>query len=91
MKKDLSYEEEQQLQKEYLDQIDMDKYLYEWADLDDIMKDVEDDAINLPPLPEEFDGYVFNFMDTYDFAQYLKEKGYCNDIVEETQYLVRRL
>lgn len=60
--------------KKFLDTIDIRKYLYDGKDLYDVIDEIEDDyeeAVRDNPI---FQGYVFNWMSTDEFGDYITER-----------------
>lgn len=79
----MTREKQYQISCEYLDQLDWDKYLEKGADIHDIMEEVENDTDNLPVMPKEFNGYVFNFINENEFCDYLEKRGLCKIMIKE--------
>ena len=79
----MTREKQYQISCEYLDQLDWDKYLEKGADIQNIMDEIENDTDNLPPMPKEFNGYVFNFLNEGEFCDYLEKRGLCRIMIKE--------
>lgn len=77
MEKNLTYYNEELEQTiKFLDSIPIDKYIIGHVDIYDIMNKIEDDyGASLESNPT-FEGYVFNWMTSDEFAYYLRKKGY---------------
>lgn len=60
----------------FLDSIQIDKYIIVYMDIHDIMDRIEDDYGAFLEDHPIFEGYVFNWMTSDEFADYLRKKGY---------------
>lgn len=79
----MTREKQYQISCEYLDQLDWAKYLEKGVDIHDIMEEIENDTNNLPVMPKEFNGHVFNFINEDEFCDYLEKRGLCKIMVKE--------
>lgn len=61
---------------DFLDTLPIESYISSGVDLGEVMNKIEDDYGDLLVNDPFFDGYVFNLMDTYEFSEYLKKRGY---------------
>lgn len=61
---------------EFLDTIDMRNYFTKnhWNNISEIMDDIEEDHYELLKDDPHFEGYVFNWMSIYDFAEYIRNR-----------------
>lgn len=71
---------------EYLDTIDFKPYLESTRNISKLIEAVESDYLNDPNIPPECEGEVFDWLDEYDFALYLK-KRYGNLKIVERHYI----
>ena len=69
----------------YLDTIDFKPYLESTRNIGKLIEAVESDYLNDPNMPPELGGEVFDWLDEYDFALYLK-KRYGNMRIVERHY-----
>ena len=88
----MKYDEMMKISNEFFDTIDFRKWLTPGRKtrVYDLMNCVEEWFNSHPDLlPEVFQGFVFNFVDEYEFGQYL-EKRYgwqTEEVVVETHYM----
>lgn len=59
---------------EFLDTLDLKKYVEKSIYVDEIISSIEEDYDDSDVLPKEFGGCVFNWMDQYEVAEYLAAK-----------------
>lgn len=88
----MKYKEMMDRSKEFYDTIDFTPFFSDCAmDIDDLQNSIEDYyEIQHPELiPEDFEGYFFNYMDKYEFAVYLKQRYNMSmtDVIIEKYYL----
>ena len=76
-------EREFEISCDYLDELDWSKYLGKGVDIRDVMDEIENDKDNLPPMPKEFNGCVFNFLNEEEFCDYLEKRGLCRIMIKE--------
>lgn len=67
---------------EFLDTLDLKKYVEKSIYVDEIISAIEEDYEDSDVLPKEFGGCVFNCMDEYEVAKYLAHR-YCKTFREE--------
>lgn len=67
---------------EFLDTLDLKKYVEKSIYVDEIISAIEEDYEDSDVLPKEFGGCVFNWMDQYEVARYLAYR-YCKTFREE--------
>jgi len=70
----LSYKEQLRINEEFLDTLDLSKYIEKYEYVDDMHSAISDDYDNSEELPEIFEGCVLNFMDDYELAEYLAKR-----------------
>lgn len=70
----LSYKEQIRINEEFLDTLDLSKYLEKYEYVDDMYSAISDDYDDTDLLPKDFEGCIFNFMDDYEFARYLAKR-----------------
>ena len=70
---------------EYLDKIDMEPYLATTRHLGRLMDSIQQNYKDDPDMPVELEENVFNWLDEYDFALYLKQR-YGNMKIVERHY-----
>ena len=73
----MSYEEfraEEDLNKKYLDSLDLSKYLSQSNDVQTIIDLIEKDYDDNDDLPVELEGCIFNFLGNEDVAYYLADR-----------------
>lgn len=67
---------------EFLDTLDLKKYVEKSIYVDEIISAIEEDYEDSDALPKEFEGCIFNWMDQYEVAKYLAYR-YCKTFREE--------
>ena len=72
----MNYKETINKTEQFLDTIPIEEYVASGCDLGEVMNRIEEDYSDLLDNDEFFCGYVFNWMNTDEFASYLKRRGY---------------
>lgn len=76
------WEQGKRRNEEFLDTLDLKKYVEKSIYVDEIISMIEEDYEDSDVLPKEFSGCVFNWMDQYEVAKYLAHR-YCKTFREE--------
>lgn len=76
------WEQGKRRNEEFLDTLDLKKYVEKSIYVDEIISVIEEDYDDSDILPKEFGGCVFNWMDQYEVAKYLAYR-YCKTFREE--------
>lgn len=64
----------EELNKEYLDTLDFDKYISQTKDIQTIIDMIEDEYDESQELPDYLEGCIFNYLGTEDIAYYLADR-----------------
>ena len=81
----MTFKELEDLNIEYLDTLNLDKYMNASDDVKTIIDMIEDDYDGIEDMPIELEGCVFNYLDNEDIAYYLANRyGKC--VFEEVVY-----
>lgn len=64
----------EELNKKYLDSLDLSKYLSQSNDVQTIIYSIEKDYEDNDDLPVELEGCIFNFLGNEDVAYYLADR-----------------
>lgn len=67
-------DEEIELNKKYLDTLDLSRYLSRHNDIQTIINMIENDYDDKECLPLELEGCIFNYLGTEDIAYYLADR-----------------
>lgn len=78
----MDYRELKKLNKDYLDTLDLDRYVNASNDVQIIIDMIEYDYDNKECLPQELERCIFNYLDTEDVAHYLADR-YNKHVVEQ--------
>lgn len=70
----MTYTEMMQTAKQFYDTIDFKLFLQEEMLVSDLMHNIEEVYNNNEILPDVFEGYIFNFVNEYEFTEYLKKR-----------------
>ena len=62
------------INKEYLDTLDLNKYIAQSKDIQTIIDAIENDYDENDNLPDELEGCIFNHLGTEDIAYYLADR-----------------
>ena len=81
----MDYRELEKLNKDYLDSLDLDKYINASNDVQTIIDMIEDDYDDKDFLPPELEGCIFNHLRTEDVAYYLADR-YGKHVHEQVIY-----
>lgn len=65
------WEQGKRRNEEFLDTLDLKKYVEKSIYVDEIISVIEEDYDDSDILPSDFEGCVFNWMDQYEVAEYL--------------------
>ena len=79
------FREMEKLNKEYLDTLDLNKYIAQSKDIQTIIDAIENDYDESDNLPDELEGCIFNYLGTEDIAYYLADR-YGLHVYEEVVY-----
>ena len=80
-----NFKKMEEVNKAYLDTLDLEKYISQSTDVRTIINMIEDDYNGSNILPDYLDGLIFNWLTTEDIAYYLaKRYGFC--VHEHTAY-----
>lgn len=91
----MTYKEEIKLSEDFYNTIDFTKFIdcdSHRVNIKDLMNSLEEYYNNHPKLlPIEFEGFLFNFISEYEFAEYLNKRyGYkIETVVVEEYYLIK--
>ena len=88
----MTYQEEIKLSYDFFDTIDFLQFIPEstyWLSIDEIMSEIEQYYNHHLDLPTIFEGYIFNFINKYEFMEYLKDR-YNFPIKCKTIYYIKR-
>ena len=64
----------EELNKEYLDTLDFDKYISQTKDIQTIINMIEDEYDESQELPDCLEGCIFNYLGIEDIAYYLADR-----------------
>lgn len=81
----MNWKELEKLNKEYLDTLDLDKYVNVSNDVQTIIDLIERDYDDKKFLPPELEGCIFNHLGTEDIAYYLADR-YGKHVHEQVIY-----
>ena len=81
----MNWKELEKLNKDYLDTLDLDKYINASNDVQTIIDLIERDYDDKEFLPSELEGYIFNHLGTEDIAYYLADR-YGKHVNEQVIY-----
>lgn len=81
----MDYRELERLNKEYLDTLDLGKYINISNDVQTIIDMIENDYDDKDFLPSELEGCIFNHLGTEDIAYYLADR-YGKHVNEQVIY-----
>ena len=81
----MNWEELEKLNKDYLDTLDLDKYINASNDVQTIIDMIEYDYDDTEFLPSELEGCIFNHLSTEDIAYYLADR-YGKHVHEQVIY-----
>ena len=70
----MEYRELERLNKEYLDTLNLEKYINISNDVQTIIDMIENDYDDKDCLPSELEGCIFNYLGTEDIAYYLADR-----------------
>ncbi len=59
---------------DFLDTLDLDKFIENENDVEEIMNAIEDEYDDTPILPDFLEGCVFNYLSENEFADYLADR-----------------
>ena len=76
------WEQGKRRNEEFLDTLDLKKYVEKSIYVDEIISVIEEDYDDSDILPSDFEGCIFNWMDQYEVAKYLAYR-YCKTFREE--------
>lgn len=79
------FREMEKLNKEYLDTLDLNKYIAQSKDIQRIIDAIENDYDESDNLPDELEGCIFNYLGTEDIAYYLADR-YGFHVYEQVVY-----
>ena len=65
------WEQGKRRNEEFLNTLDLKKYVEKSIYVDEIISTIEEDYEDSDILPSDFEGYIFNWMDQYEVAEYL--------------------
>ena len=68
------FREMEKINKEYLDTLDLNKYIAQSKDIQTIIDAIENDYDENDNLPDELEGCIFNHLGTEDIAYYLADR-----------------
>lgn len=81
----MNYKELEDLNKRYLDTLNLDKYMNASDDVATIIEMIEDDYDDREDMPIELGGCIFNYLNAEDVAYYLANR-YGKHVFEEIVY-----
>ena len=68
------FERTQELNKKFLDSLDLGKYISQSKDVQEIINMIEDDYDDSSDLPDWLEGCIFNYLGKEDIAHYLADR-----------------
>lgn len=81
----MTYQELENINKKYLDTLDLTKYIQKTDDVETIINMIEKDYNGSDDLPTELEGCILNHLGTEDVAYYLANR-YGKHVQEEIIY-----